>query len=85
MTSQWLEDIANNRELKGQDLRVLLVLIANIDYLNVDISQVEIGKKLSIKKQSVNKSIQKLQKLGLIEKRFLSGKLVGYTFTPKEP
>ena len=85
MTSQWLEDIANNRELKGQDLRVLLVLIANIDYLNVDISQVEIGKKLKIKKQSVNKSIQKLQKLGLIEKRFLSGKLVGYTFTPKEP
>ena len=84
MTSQWLEDIANNLELKGQDLRVLLVLIANIDYLNVDISQVEIGKKLKIKKQSVNKSIQKLQKLGLIEKRFLSGKLVGYTFVPDE-
>ena len=48
MYKDWLEAIASNRDLKWLDLRVLLVLLANVQGTNVEISQAAIARKLDM-------------------------------------
>jgi len=67
--AKWLNRIAGNKEIKGNDLRVFLVLLGAADsYRNSEISQVEIAKILNVLPQQVNRSIQNLEKNGVIKR-----------------
>ena len=80
MYQDWLESIASNRDLKWIDLRVLLVLLANIQGSTVEISQASIAQKLGIESSHVSRSIKKLIENRIIDKKLIAGKLVGYCF-----
>ena len=82
MYKDWLEAIAINRELKWTDLRVFIILLANIERdVTAEIAQAEIGAKLGIETSNVSRSIKKLTQVGAIEKKMQTGKLIGYKFT----
>jgi DNA-binding MarR family transcriptional regulator len=81
MIRNWLLEIASKKDLRGEDYRVLLVLLAKADSQEVQISQVEIAKTLSVKRSQVSRAVKRLETLELIEKKTISGKLVGYRFS----
>ena len=80
MIRNWLLKIASKKDLRGEDYRVLLVLLAKADSQEVEISQVEIAKTLSVKRSQVSRAIKRLEALELIKKKTIAGKLVGYWF-----
>ena len=81
MYKDWLESLAANRELKWTDLRVLLILLANISSdTTAEVAQTEITRQLGIKPPNVSRSLKKLRDLGIISKKERGGKLVGYQF-----
>ena len=81
MIRNWLLKVASKKDLRGEDYRVLLVLLAKADSQEVQISQVEIARFLSIKRSQVSRAIKRLEALELIEKKTIAGKLVGYRFS----
>ena len=53
--------LSKDKNLSGNDLRVLLTIIGNLSYDNiVNISQSELGKQSDINQQAISKSIKKL-------------------------
>lgn len=80
MLRNWLQRIAAQKDLRGEDYRVLLILLARADSQEVQISQSEIAKTLSVKRSQVSRAITRLHSLGLIDKKIIAGKLVGYRF-----
>ena len=77
----WLEAIAKNKRLRGEDLRILILLIASTDkgkYIEIELSQAEIAKKLEIQPSGVCRSIKRLVNEKIINKKTIGGKLVGY-------
>jgi len=84
MYKDWFEKIASNRELKWLDLRVLLILLANVQGKNVEISQAKIARKLDMESSHVSSSIKKLVENGIIKKKYIADKLVGYRFLIEE-
>ena len=84
MYKDWLEAIASNRDLKWLDLRVLLVLLANVQGTKVEISQAEIARKLGMENSHVSNCIKKLVENGIIQKKYIAGKFIGYKFLISE-
>ena len=67
----FLDDIlalGTDRDFSGTDLRVFLVIIANIGYDNIiNISQSELADQSNISQQNISKSIQKLISKGYLQ------------------
>ena len=85
MYKDCLEAIASNRELKWTDLRVFLLLLAHIkEGTTVEISQVEMARKLGVESSHVCQAIRKLSENRIINKKYIAGKLVGYQLITKE-
>ena len=84
MQRNWLETVASNKELSGEDFRVLLTLLANAEGLSVEIPQTEIAQKLDLQTPHVSRAIKNLCSNGFIEKKKIAGKLVGYHFVVDE-
>lgn len=85
MHKNCLEEIASNRELKGRDLRVLLLLLAHIqEGTTTEISQVEMAKTLGVESSAVCNAIKKLCDNKIINKKYIAGKLVGYQLILEE-
>ncbi len=80
MLQEWLEKIASEKKLRGEDYRVLLILLANAESEEVEIAQTEIAQKLDIKQSRVSRAIKRLTELRIINKKLIAGKLVGYKF-----
>ncbi|MDJ0591151.1 MAG: MarR family transcriptional regulator [Pleurocapsa sp. MO_226.B13] len=80
MLRNWLQKVACEKKLRGEDYRVLLILLAKADSQSVEISQTEIAQTLKIERSRVSRAIKRLNCLGLIEKKTIAGKLVGYRF-----
>lgn len=77
MAQTALEQLATS-DLRGEDLRVLMLLMARLDFDNlIQVPQVEIADKLGMHKQHVNRSIQRLVELGCL----LQGPRVGRSRT----
>lgn len=72
--------IAINKDLKWIDLRVLLVLLANVKDSSVEISQAEVAHKLGVEASNISRSIKKLKENQIVEPKLIAGKLVGYRF-----
>lgn len=84
MYKAWLKSIAANRSLQGADFRVLLTLIASTQGATAEISQAEIARDLGIESCNVSRSIKKLIENGIIRKKHIAGKLIGYRFLIEE-
>ena len=80
MLRNWLVKTACEKELRGEDYRVLLILLAKADTQSVEIAQSEIAETLEIKRSRVSRAIRRLVNLKIIEKKLIAGKLVGYRF-----
>lgn len=76
--TEWLLRIARDRELRGEDLRVLLVLMAHADIDTARVTQGEIARILGLRESNVSRAIRKLCARDIIEKRTQAGKLIGY-------
>ncbi len=77
----WLESIAKNKKLRGEDLRILILFIARTEkgeFVEIELSQAEIANLLSIQPSGVCRSIKRLASQKIIKKKVIGGKLVGY-------
>lgn len=78
-SKEWLIGIACDREVTGEMLRVLLVVLATLETSSSSpVSQAEIGELLGMKRQNVNQAINRLVRKGILEKRVQGGKITGY-------
>ena len=78
-----LEELAEDRDLTGETLRIFLLLSARLDFENwIQISQKEIADRLSMKKQNVSRSIKMLESKGIILKAKANGKNNAYRLNP---
>ena len=60
-------ELAQDRKLRGESYRVLMVLLAELDYDNfLSISQREIGERLQMHQQSVARALQQLLERGVV-------------------
>jgi len=63
-----IEELSTDKELDGVDLRILLFLIANMDFENwIQVSQKTISKKLKINIPNISRTIKKLKNKKIIE------------------
>lgn len=77
-----LEIIATDDDMTGQTLKVMLLLMANLEFENyISIKQVAIAQKLNIHKSEVSKAIRLLVEKGIILK-VKEGTTVGYKLNP---
>jgi len=79
----WLEAIALDKEIRGKDLRVLMLLLSTAEGSSTEISQAEISKKLGMKSSNVSRAISNLCSRGVIEKKRQGGKIIGYRLVPE--
>ncbi len=78
-----MANVAVNRDFTGTDFRVLLAIIANLDYDNIiNISQKQLGIELNLKRQEVTKSIGKLVSKGYLQITGQIGRQNIYQFNP---
>ena len=77
---EWLTAIASNENLRGEDYKVMFLLLANVDYVIAEISLAEIALKLNMKVPNVCRAIKRLEGEKIIEKRYTGKKLCGYKF-----
>ncbi len=80
-----MRKVALNKNLRGEDYRVLLFLLSNADGTTVEISQAEIARSLEYKQPRVSRALKRLDEFKIIKKIFIAGKLVGYRFLIEEP
>ncbi len=74
---------ANDRDLNGTDLRVLITVLGNLDYDNkLMISHAKLGEQIAIKQQEVTKSFKKLVNKGYLEIIDTVGRQNIYMFNP---
>ena len=75
--------LAVDRDLSGNDLRVLLAILANLGFENiVNISQQELSDQLKINRPAVAKSLKKLISKGYLEVVDTIGRRNVYMFNP---
>ena len=66
-SQQALELLAMDKELTGENYRVLLLLLSRLDFENwIQVTQSEITQKLQMKKQNVSRAISLLEQKGII-------------------
>ena len=74
---------ANDRDLNGTDLRVLMTALGNLSYDNkLMLSHAKLGEQIGIKQQEVTKSFKKLLNKGYIEIIDTIGRQNIYMFNP---
>jgi DNA-binding transcriptional ArsR family regulator len=72
-----LELLASDQDLTKESLRVLMFLMARLDFENwIQVTQIEISEKLGIKKPNISTAISLLEKKGII----LRGPKIGRTY-----
>ena len=84
MLKDWIKKAATHKNLRGEDYRVLLLLLSEADGHTVDISQAEIAQKLKYQQPRVCRALKNLTTNNIIAKKWVGGKLVGYHFLISE-
>lgn len=77
---EWITRIAADREFRGEDLRVLLVLMVHTETYTARITQSEIARLLGLNVSNVSRAIRKLSQKSVITKEMNAGKTTGYRF-----
>lgn len=64
-----LQDLALNRAIDGEALRVLMFLFGQLDWENhLPVSATDVAMRMKIHRQSVHRALRKLQEAGVLEK-----------------
>ncbi len=84
MLKNWFRKIALNKNLRGEDYRVLLFLLSNTDSETIEISQSLIAKNLEFKQSRVSRALKNLSEQKIISKIIIAEKLIGYRFLISE-
>jgi predicted transcriptional regulator len=75
----YLRAIACDRTLRGEDLRVLLLILSYVeDGVQIPLTPKDISKILGKSPDSISRAVRRLVERGAIAKRYEAGKLVGY-------
>ena len=78
-----LELLATDRELTGENYRVLLLLLSRLDFENwIQVTQSEIAEKLQMKKQNVSRAILLLEEKGIILRGSKIGRSYAFRLNP---
>ena len=78
-----LELLAIDRELTGENYRVLLLLLSRLDFENwIQVTQSEITEKLQMKKQNVSRAISLLEQKGIILRGAKIGRSYAFRLNP---
>lgn len=78
-----LKLLATDEDLRGEAYKVLLILMATLDFENwIQISQKEIAETLKMKKQNVSRAISLLEKKGIIFRGPKIGKSYAFRLNP---
>ena len=77
----WLSSIAQNKNLRGEDLRIIFFLLSTIEdgSPKAHISASQIAQALKIKRSNVYRSLSRLIKQQVISQIIFNQKIVGYT------
>ncbi len=77
-----LINIATDKDMTGETLKVMLLLMGNLDFENyIHVKQVELAKTLEMQKTNVSRSIKLLVNKGIILK-VKEGRTAGYKLNP---
>ncbi len=78
-----MKDLANDKNLDGQDLRITLAIISNLSYQNIfNLSHRELAEQIGTQRPNVTKSINKLVKKGYLQIIGKQGQQNIYMFNP---
>ena len=78
-----MKDLANDKTLDGQDLRITLAIISNISYNNIlNLSHRELAKQVGIQRPNVTKTVNKLVRKGYLQIIGKQGQQNIYMFNP---
>ena len=78
-----LELLATDKELTGENYRVLLLLLSRLDFENwIQVTQSEITEKLQMKKQNVSRAILLLEKKGIVLRGAKIGRSYAFRLNP---
>ncbi len=80
MLKDWLNALAHNRNLTGEDFRVMLFLMANVNYTVAEISQAEIARELELKPQNVSRAVKKLEANKVLVRAKKAGRVYAFRF-----
>ena len=82
-SQQALELLATDKDLTGENYRVLLLLLSRLDFENwIQVTQSEITEKLQMKKQNVSRAISLLEKKKIILKGAKIGRSYAFRLNP---
>ena len=82
-SQQALELLATDKDLTGENYRVLLLLLSRLDFENwIQVTQSEITEKLQMKKQNVSRAISLLEKKGIILRGAKIGRSYAFRLNP---
>ena len=78
-----LELLASDKDLTKESLRVLMFLMARLDFENwIQVTQKEISEKLGIKKPNISKAVSLLEEKGIILKGPKVGRSYAFRLNP---
>ncbi len=78
-----MRDLANDKTLDGQDLRIALAIISNLSYDNIfNLSHRELAEQVGIQRPNVTKTVNKLVKKGYLQIIGKQGQQNIYMFNP---
>lgn len=79
----YMKDLANDKTLNGQDLRVALTIISNLSYDNkFTLSHRQLAEQVGIQRPNVTKTVNKLVKKGYLQIIGKQGQQNVYMFNP---
>lgn len=82
-SQQALELLATDKDLTGENYRVLLLLLSRLDFENwIQVTQSEITEKLQMKKQNVSRAISLLEKKGIVLRGAKIGRSYAFRLNP---
>ena len=78
-----MKDLANDKTLDGQDLRITLAIISNLSYDNIfNLSHRELAEEVGIQRPNVTKTVNKLVRKGYLQVIGKQGQQNIYMFNP---
>ncbi len=78
-----MKGLANDKTLDGQDLRITLTIISNLNYNNIfNLSHRELAEQIEIQRPNVTKTVNKLVKRGYLQIIGKQGQQNIYMFNP---
>ncbi len=79
LRKRWFESLGSDKELRGDALRVALIILSFIDEgWEAKTTMAQIGRTLGLSRQNTNRAVKQLCDAGYVEKCYRNGNVVGF-------